>query len=172
MGSPKYDLDLLACFHMDDCKPTQTPFLSGVKLEGKCSTPLVDTTLYHHLIEILINLNHTFPDISFAIHIVSCFMIEPHELHWKVVKHVLHYIHGNHRYMIHYAMGTSSYLIGYTYYDWQGDLDDHKSTSGYNVYLGSNTICWQSKKKHVITLSSTKVEYRGDFHATTKAIWL
>jgi hypothetical protein len=81
MGSSKYDIDLLACFHMDDRKPTQNPFLSRVKLEGKYSTPLVDTTLYHHLVESLINLNHTCPNFSFLIDIISCFMIETHEPH-------------------------------------------------------------------------------------------
>jgi hypothetical protein len=44
---PNYVLDILSHFHMDDCKHTWTPFLYGVKLDAKCSTPLVDTTLYH-----------------------------------------------------------------------------------------------------------------------------
>jgi hypothetical protein len=67
---PKYALDLLACFHMVDCKPALTPFLSRVKLEVKCSTPLVDATLYHQLVGSLIYLTHTHPDISFAVGIV------------------------------------------------------------------------------------------------------
>ena len=46
LSQPKYALDLLAWFHMSDCKATSTPFLLGVKLEAKCSTPLVDATLY------------------------------------------------------------------------------------------------------------------------------
>ena len=46
LSQPKHALDFLSRFHMSDCKPAPTPFLSGVKLEAKCNTPLVDATLY------------------------------------------------------------------------------------------------------------------------------
>ena len=46
LSQPKYDLHLLSIFHMSDCNPAPTPFLSGVKLEAKSTTPLVDATLY------------------------------------------------------------------------------------------------------------------------------
>ena len=46
LSQPKYALDLLAQFHMSDYKATSTPFLLGVKLEEKCSTPFVYATLY------------------------------------------------------------------------------------------------------------------------------
>ena len=49
LSQPKYALDLIARFHMSDCKAASTPFLSGVKLEAKCSAPLVDATLYRWL---------------------------------------------------------------------------------------------------------------------------
>ena len=66
---------------MIDCKATSTPFILGVKLEEKCSTPLVDATLYRHMVGILIYLTHESPNISFAVGMVSRFMQEPHELH-------------------------------------------------------------------------------------------
>eukprot|EP01018_Ginkgo_biloba_P031340 Gb_07919 [translate_table: standard] len=81
LAQPKYALDLLAQFHMTDCKPSLTPFLSRVKLEADCSTPLVDATLYRQLVGSLIYLTHSRPDISFAVGMVSRFMQEPHELH-------------------------------------------------------------------------------------------
>lgn len=77
---------------MADCKLAPTPFLSGFKLEAQCSTPLIDVTLYHQLVGSLIYLTHTLLAISFAVGMVSRFMQEPHELHWKVAKHILHYI--------------------------------------------------------------------------------
>jgi len=117
-------------------------------------------------------LTHTHLGISFAFGIVSCFMTEPHELHWKASKHIMHYIWGIHRYATHYATYTSSNLIGYTDYDWVGDLNDHNSTSSYSFQLGSNPICWQSKKQHVSALSSTKDEYQGVLNAATEDIWL
>ena len=47
---PKYALDLLKKFNMKYCKPSNTPFLSGVKLEEVGSSPMVDSTLYRQLI--------------------------------------------------------------------------------------------------------------------------
>eukprot|EP00253_Pinus_taeda_P022063 PITA_22063 len=49
ISQPKYAKYLLARFHMSDCKPTGTPFLSGIKLENGKDTPLVDCTLYRQL---------------------------------------------------------------------------------------------------------------------------
>ena len=41
LSQPKYNPDLLSQFYMSDYNVTSTPFLSGVKLEEKCSTPIV-----------------------------------------------------------------------------------------------------------------------------------
>lgn len=74
LSQPKYGLDLLACFHMVDCKPALTPFLTRVKLEARCSSPQVDVTLYNQLVGSLIYLTQTYPDISFAVGMVSYYM--------------------------------------------------------------------------------------------------
>jgi hypothetical protein len=66
---------------MSDGKVASTSFLSSVKLEAKCSTPLVDANLYRHLVGILVYLTYTCPDISFAVGMVSHFMQYPNELH-------------------------------------------------------------------------------------------
>jgi hypothetical protein len=47
LSQSKYACDLLRRFHMDDCKPTPSPFQSGVKLTATCTSPEVDATLYH-----------------------------------------------------------------------------------------------------------------------------
>jgi hypothetical protein len=64
-------------------------------------------------------------------------------------------------YGIHYAVGCALDLIGFTYSYWPGDRIDRKSTSGYTLSLGSGPICWSSKKKSAIALSSTEAKYRG-----------
>ena len=123
---------------MSDCKITPTPFLSSFKLEAKCSTPLVDATLYSQLVGSLIYMTHTCPNIAFTVGMVYCFMREPHELHWKASKHILHYIQGTHTHGIHYAAGTGLQLVGYIDLDSVRDLDSHKSTLGYMFHLGSS----------------------------------
>lgn len=172
LGQPKYALDMLSKFRMADCKPAPTPFLSGVKLEAKFSSPLVDSTFYRQIVRRLIYLTHTRPDISYAVGMVSRFMQEPHELYWKEAKQILHYIQGTHNYRIQYAAGMDIDLVGYTDSDQAGDSQDHKSTLGYRFSLGSGSVCWSSKKQSAISLSSTEAEYRGAVNATTEDIWI
>ena len=59
LSQPKYATNLLACFHMSDCKSAPTSFHSSVKLNVECTTPLVDATLYHQLVGSLIYLTHS-----------------------------------------------------------------------------------------------------------------
>jgi hypothetical protein len=71
LSQSKYACDLLRCFHMDDCKPTPSPFQFGVKLYATCTYPEVDATLYRQLVGSLLYLTHTHPDLSFVVGIVA-----------------------------------------------------------------------------------------------------
>jgi hypothetical protein len=79
-------MDLLTRFKMDDCKPCATPFHSRVNLTKTCQTPTVNTTLYRQLVSSLIYLTHSRSDISFVFSVVSRFMQDPKEIHWKEFK--------------------------------------------------------------------------------------
>jgi hypothetical protein len=172
ISQSKYAIDLLVRFHMSDCKPATTPFLSGVKLEDEKDSPLADCTLYRQLVGSLLYLTHSRPDLSYVVGIVSRYMQEPHEIHWKAAKRILRYVQGTINYGIHYSTACTLDLIGYTDSDWAGDSIDRKSTSGYVLNLGSGPICWSSKKQSSIALSSTEAEYRGVVNATIHTIWL
>ena len=66
---------------MDDCKPTPSPFQSGVKIYATCTSPEVDATLYCQLFGSLLYLTHTCPDLSFVVGLVARYMKAPHEIH-------------------------------------------------------------------------------------------
>jgi hypothetical protein len=89
LSQAKYAQDLLDIFHMIDYKSTPTPSLSRFKLEDGGDTPLVERTLYIYLVGSLLYLTHSRPDLPYAVGIVSKFMQELHELHWKDAKHIL-----------------------------------------------------------------------------------
>eukprot|EP00253_Pinus_taeda_P020737 PITA_20737 len=92
LSQAKYARDLLERFCMNDCTPTPTPFLSGVRLEDGGDTPLVDNTLYRQLVGSLLYLTHSRSDLSYAVGAVSRYMLEPHELHWNFAKRILRYV--------------------------------------------------------------------------------
>jgi hypothetical protein len=147
LSQSKYACDLLRRFHMDDCKPTPSPFQSGVKLSATCTSPEVDATLYRQLVGSLLYLTHTRPDISFVVGLVARYMKTPHEIHWKEAKRILHYVHGTVQFGIHYSSGGTPLLVGFTDSDWADDPDDQKSTAGYVFSLGSGPVTWACKKQ-------------------------
>ena len=67
LNQSKYIEGLLINFKMDDFKASPFPFLSGIILEEGKSTPLMDCTIYHQLIESLLYLTHSRPDIFSAV---------------------------------------------------------------------------------------------------------
>ena len=54
LSQPKYDLDVLKWFKMDDCKYFSTPYQLGVKLSKDCDSPQFDTTLYQQFLGIMV----------------------------------------------------------------------------------------------------------------------
>ena len=99
---------------MIDYKSALTPFLLGLKLEDGEETPLVDNTLYRHLVGSLLYITHSRAYRSNAVGVVSRFMQDMHELHWKVAKHILRYIHDTITFWIHYAADSTLDLIRFT----------------------------------------------------------
>ena len=97
-------------------------FQSGVKLNFECTTPLVDATLYHQLVDSLIYLTHNRLDISFVIIMVSRFMQQPHEIHWHASKRILRYLQGTLYYGVFYSSSATILLSGYIDSDWEGDI--------------------------------------------------
>jgi hypothetical protein len=172
LSQSKYACHLLCHFHMDDCKPTPSPFQYGFKLTATCTSPKVDATLYHQLVGSLLYLTHTRPDLSFDVGLVSRYMKTPHESHWKAAKMILHYVRGTVQFEIHYCSGGTPLLVGFTDSDWAGDPDDRKYTVGYVFSLGSEPVTWACKKQHAISLSSVEVEYRAVVNASQEALWL
>lgn len=61
---------------MNDCKPTPTPFQSGVTFTSTCTTLSGDPTLYKDFIGSLLHITHTYLDITFDVELVFHFSHE------------------------------------------------------------------------------------------------
>jgi hypothetical protein len=61
-------------------------------------------------------------------------------------------------------------LVAYTNEDWEGRIDDRRSTSGENFYLGEFLVSWLRKKQSSISLSITEEEYIAATTCFTKVL--
>ena len=92
LSQPQYDSYLLKKFNMAECKASNSPFLSGIKLHEFGNSPMVDITLYRQLVGSLLYLTHTRIDLYYAVSAVARHMHQPHELHSKAAKIILQYV--------------------------------------------------------------------------------
>jgi hypothetical protein len=66
----------------------------NVHLTPTDSEPLDDPTCYRHIVESLVYLGVTRPDISYSVHILSQFVFAPTQIHYSHLLRVLCYLHG------------------------------------------------------------------------------
>ncbi|XP_071699518.1 secreted RxLR effector protein 161-like [Rutidosis leptorrhynchoides] len=120
---------------------------------------LKDVKLFRQMVESLIYLTITRPEIAYSIGIVSQFMQYPTNVHLDATKRILRYVKGSIGHGLWYKKCDNVLLNGFVDADWMGDPNDRDSTSGYYFNMGSAVISWCSKKQEVVALSSTEAEY-------------
>eukprot|EP00253_Pinus_taeda_P011932 PITA_11932 len=125
----KYANEILKRFHMEKCKPMQTPLTGNWRNE--------DATLGE----------------------LSQAMVQPTKLFWKVAKNVLRYLRGTSQYWLWYKWIEGVKIQGLTNADWVGSPSNQKSISRGIFNLGSATVSWYSRKQRSVALSSAEVEY-------------
>eukprot|EP00253_Pinus_taeda_P003093 PITA_03093 len=101
----------------------------------------------------------TLPDIMHAVGIFGRFQANPKEAHLQAVKRIFKYFQGTQNYGLWYPRDAYLTLHAYTDVDWEGSVDDRKSTSGGAFFMGSRLVSWFSKKQSSIALSTTEAEY-------------
>ena len=139
------------------------------KFEGGAS---VDANLYQSLVGSLRYLTCTRLDIAYSVGVVSRFMENPKQTHWKAIKRILRYIQGTKSQGLFYSSTAEYKLLRYSDSDWCGDVDDRKSTTGYMFFMGDTAFTWYSKKQPIVSLSTCEAEYVAASCCVCHAIWL
>ena len=86
---------------------------------------------------------------------------------------MLRYLKGTTEFGIFYKKGVvDDELATYTDSDYAGDLEDRKRTSGYVFLLSSGAVSWSSRKKPVVSLSTTEAEFIVAASCACQAVWL
>ncbi|XP_057522496.1 secreted RxLR effector protein 161-like [Amaranthus tricolor] len=97
---------------------------------------------------------------------------KPKKPHLEAIKRILRYFKRSIDYVILYRNDRKFEVTGYCDADYAGDLDIHRSTTGYVFNLGSGAVSWCSKRQPIVSLSSTEAEYRTSAMATQECVWL
>ena len=57
-------------------------------------------------------------------------------------------------------------------FDWGGDSDERKSTSGHCFMIGKTVCLWSSKKQSIVALSTCETEYVATTTSVCQSVWL
>jgi Reverse transcriptase (RNA-dependent DNA polymerase) len=90
----KYTLDLLKEIGKLECKPASTPTDSNIKLNTEDGEPLKDINHFQRLVEKLIHLTVTRPDVSFVVSQINSFLHSPRTPHIDAINRILRYLKG------------------------------------------------------------------------------
>lgn len=63
----KYASETLQIFHMESCKPMDTPLATNCRKENATSSEEIDTTIYRHLVRSLMYFVNTRTDMCYAV---------------------------------------------------------------------------------------------------------
>lgn len=157
---------------MNNCKHVSTLVECEIKLSKHEEGERVDPTIFKSLVGSLRYLTCIRPDILYGVGLVSRYMESPTTTHFKAAKRILRYVKGTIDFGLLYPSSNEFKLAGYSDSDWNGDVDDRNSTTGFVFYLESSAFTWSSKKQPIVTLSTCEAEYVAATSSVCHAIWL
>jgi hypothetical protein len=100
----------------------------------------VDQTLYRFMIDSLMYLTASRPDIMFSVCMCAQFLANPKKAHLSTVKRIIKYLKHTPSVGLWYHKGATFELIGYSDSDYAGCKIDRKSTSGGCHFLGRSLV--------------------------------
>ncbi|GJT97699.1 ribonuclease H-like domain-containing protein [Tanacetum coccineum] len=164
LNQRKYCLELLHEFGLLACRHVVTPLPENIILAHKETDDdkyLLNLTSYQKLVEKLIYLCMTRPDISYAVHCRSQHMHAPLQSHFNTGLRLLRYLKLAPGYGIDFSKGNTGFnVIVYSDSDWAKCPLTRRSV-WYCVFVNESPVSWKSKKQATLSKSSTEAEYRA-----------
>ena len=94
------------------------------------------------------------------------------DIHWEALICIVKYLKKAPGKGIVYQDHGHMQVEAFSDADWVMSLMNHKSTTGYFVFLGGNLISWKSKKQDVVARSNAEAKYRTMAQTTCELIWV
>ncbi|CAM8987027.1 unnamed protein product [Rhodiola kirilowii] len=142
ISQSKYDRKLIK-FDLEKAAHKRTPAATHVKITKDEAGTSVDQTLYMSMIESLLYLTTSRPDIAHAVGVYARYQANPKESLMNV-KRIIKYVRGTTNYGLWYTKDTNSCLVSYCNADWARNAEDRKSTSRGCFFQGNNLVSWFS----------------------------
>ncbi|XP_062080405.1 secreted RxLR effector protein 161-like [Humulus lupulus] len=115
----------------------------------------------------------TRPDIAYAVSVLSRYMENPGEEHWKGVKWLLRYLKETSNLGLKFdKTGLKTHLEGYVDADYASNRDTRKSITSYCFQLNGCCISWKVQLQQVVALSTTEAEFMATTEIFKEAVWL
>ena len=130
----KYVADVLERARFTNNKTIDTLIEVNTKYSSFDDLSLSDPTLYRIIVESLIYLTITRPNIAYVVHIVSQFVASPTTVHWTVVLCILRYLRGI---VFHSILLPSTFFLelrAYSDADHNNDPTDRKSVTSFCIF--------------------------------------
>jgi len=157
-------------FQLLDSKPIHTPIDPGTILDAsQCPDKAIEHPYREACGSVLWPAIISRPDVSFAIGLLTQFMQNPSEEHWKAIRRVIKYLHTTKNLWLTFG-GPNAQILGFTDADWASQAHRH-SISGFAFKIGCGAVTWSSRKQSIVALSTAEAEYVAAAHSTKEALW-
>ena len=154
LSQKEYLRKVLKHFGMNEkSKPVSTPLAPHFKLSASMSPKndaereYMSKVPYASVVgSLMYAMVCTRPDISQAVGVVSRHMHDPGKEHWQAVKWILRYILNTVDIGLIFQQDKQEgqCVVGYCDSDYVGDLDKHRSTTGYVFTFAKAPVSWKS----------------------------
>ncbi|XP_014524390.1 uncharacterized protein LOC106780609 [Vigna radiata var. radiata] len=171
INQSKYCTDLLKKFKMLDYKEAATPIATNCYLDLDEASKDVDQKMYRGMIEYLLYLTTSKPDIMHHVRLCARFQSSSKESHLTTFKIIFKYLKGTKSLGLWYPNGTNVLLEGYNDSDFGGSKLERKISSGTCHLLGSSFVSWNSKKQACVALPTTEAEYIVVGSCSAQSLW-
>jgi hypothetical protein len=121
---------MLKKFGMEDAKSISTPMGTNENLDSDATGNMVDQKMYRSMIESLLYVTASRPDVMFSICMCARFQSSPRESHLKATKRILRYLKHTQNIGLWYPKGAKFELIGYSDSNYVECKVERRSTSG------------------------------------------
>ncbi|GJV74004.1 integrase, catalytic region, zinc finger, CCHC-type containing protein [Tanacetum coccineum] len=150
INQSKYDLESLKKYGIESSDPVDTHMVEKSKLDEDPQGKSVDPTHYRRMVDTLMYLTASIPDLTFVVCMCARYQAKPTEKHLHSIKRIFKYLRGTVNMGLWYPKDSSIALTAYADADHAGCQDTSLNTSWKVMqFLGDRLVSWSSKRSQL-----------------------